>query len=876
MNILILGSGARENVLREKLLANVNHTNSVFVEALSKKETIDFIKNNSIELVIPSSEHYLCDGYTDYINKFSPECKVFGPNQLQSHIEANKNYSKTLMKIQGLPNADYTFFQSKNKCMDYFNSYNVDPNKIVLKYSGLAKGKGVYLPNENNINSCIENAYNHGSEGVLIEERLVGTEVSIMAFCNGTRAYLMPQSQDFKRKCDNDQGLNTGGMGSICPVNILSIEECEQVNEYMNKIVKHITYIGVLYAGIMKTSDGIQFLEFNCRFGDPEAQTLLNLLESNLLDIMLKCIHRESMEIVWKNEYSSCVIYSNEAYPEFAYPLSKLTYKNKLDTNIRIYKGSLTDKDESHGGRILSVVSNSRVSQYDSLINVYNNIHKIKFPGSYYRRDIGLNYLLQSKPMEYMPMAIMATNNGTSIGTLLENRETRNAIKIIFTNNTNGSIIQTALRYKIPLLVIDTKKINYESLTNILRQFRVKLLILSGYMRIVPKVLFDDFLTVNIHPSLLPEYGKKMDLEVHRSVLEDKRKFSGCTIHEVTENVDEGRILLQKQINIEHISSPEQLKSEIQTQEKQAIYEFVELINSSNGIEHKYEVNIEEANNFVSELKTKLPSIGGFCGTYKYDENTTLVGSADGVGTKLDLAIKYNKLDTIGIDLIAMNVNDIIAGGGIPLLFMDYIAIDKMDKTVCNVLLDGIIQGCKMANIELIGGETAEMKGIYLKNKLDLGGFCMGKLKYELPKPQKMKPGNILYGIASNGIHSNGYTLVRDIIGDDSSYIDEIMKPTRIYNEVINLLETYHEDILGIAHITGGGFKDNIERLLPHGLGFQLEPWELPNIFQYLQKKGNLSLENMKDVFNCGYGMVIIAQEEITGLKRIGHLINNK
>ena len=226
MNILILGSGARENVLREKLLANVNHTNSVFVEALSKKETIDFIKNNSIELVIPSSEHYLCDGYTDYINKFSPECKVFGPNQLQSHIEANKNYSKTLMKIQGLPNADYTFFQSKNKCMDYFNSYNVDPNKIVLKYSGLAKGKGVYLPNENNINSCIENAYNHGSEGVLIEERLVGTEVSIMAFCNGTRAYLMPQSQDFKRKCDNDQGLNTGGMGSICPVNILSIEEC--------------------------------------------------------------------------------------------------------------------------------------------------------------------------------------------------------------------------------------------------------------------------------------------------------------------------------------------------------------------------------------------------------------------------------------------------------------------------------------------------------------------------------------------------------------------------------------------------------------------------------------------------------------------------
>ena len=303
------------------------------------------------------------------------------------------------------------------------------------------------------------------------------------------------------------------------------------------------------------------------------------------------------------------------------------------------------------------------------------------------------------------------------------------------------------------------------------------------------------------------------------------------------------------------------------------MYEFVELINVSN-VEHKYEVNIEEANDFVSELKTKLPSIGGFCGSYKFDENTTLVGSADGVGTKLDLALKYNKLDTIGIDLVAMNVNDIIAGGGIPLLFMDYIAIDKMDKGICKTLLDGIINGCKMANMELIGGETAEMKGIYLKNKFDLAGFCMGKLKYELPKPNLMKSGNILYGIPSNGIHSNGYTLVRNIIGDDSSQIDEIMKPTRIYNEVIKILETYSEHILGIAHITGGGFKDNIERLLPHGLGFQLEHWELPPIFKYLQKKGNLSLENMKEVFNCGYGMVIIANKEISGLKRIGHLIH--
>lgn len=870
MNILILGSGARENVLREKLSIN---NNVVYVETLSKEDTIEFINEKSIELVIPSTEQYLCEGYTDYIEKFAPYSRVFGPNLLQSQLEANKNYSKTLMEKLKLPTPSYIFFQSKNQCINYFNTYNIEPNKIVLKYSGLAKGKGVYLPNENNINTCIDYTYNHGNDGVLIEERLNGTEVSIMAFCNGTQAYLMPQSQDFKRKCDDDLGLNTGGMGSICPVNILTPSEYKQVNDYMNKVVLATNYVGVLYAGLMKTSENVQFLEFNCRFGDPEAQTLLNLLNSDLLTIMLDCINHKPLEVSWKNEYASCVIFSNEAYPEFSCPKSKLTFNNALDKNIKIYKGSLNENNETHGGRILSVVNNSKVSLYDSLINVYNNICKIQFPHSYYRRDIGLNYLLQSKPKEYMPMAIMASNNGTSVKKLLENQETRSAIKIIFTNNTNASIIQTSLKYKIPLMVIETKKINYESITNILRQFHVKLLILSGYMRIVPKMLFDDFLTINIHPSLLPLYANKMDLDVHKSVLEDKRKFSGCTIHEVIENVDEGRILLQKQINIEEFKTPLQLKQAIQELEKQAMYEFVEIINASN-VEHKYEVNIEEANDFVSELKTKLPCIGGFCGSYKYDENTTLVGSADGVGTKLDLAIKYSKLDTIGIDLVAMNVNDIIAGGGIPLLFMDYIAIDNMDKRVCKTLLDGIINGCKMSNIELIGGETAEMKGIYLKNKFDLAGFCMGKSVYNLPKPNLMKHGNILYGIPSNGIHSNGFTLVRDIIGNDATYIDEIMKPTRIYNEVINLLETYHENILGIAHITGGGFKDNIERLLPKELGFQLEHWELPPIFQYLQSKGNLSDETMKEVFNCGYGMVIIANDEIDNLKKIGNLIH--
>ena len=372
MNILILGSGAREDIIREKLNCNV------YVETLSKEETIEFITKNSIELGIPSSEQYLCEGYTDYEEIRTTRQSIWSKSYPEP-IKANKNYSKTLMEKLKLPNPSYTFFQSKNQCFNYFNNYNVEQQNSI-KIPGLAKGKGVYLPNENNINTCIDCVYNHGDDGVLIEERLHGTEVSIMAFCNGSQAYLMPQSQDFKNAMMT--GLNTGGMGSICPVNILTPSEYKQVNDYMNKVVQTTNYVGILYAGLMKTNDNVQFLEFNCRFGDPEAQTLLNVLDGDLLTIMLDCINHKPVS--WKNEYASCVIFAaNESYPEFSLPKSNLTFNDTFDNNIKIYKGSLNENNETHGGRILSVVSNSKVSLYDSLINVYNNIHKIQFPQGY-------------------------------------------------------------------------------------------------------------------------------------------------------------------------------------------------------------------------------------------------------------------------------------------------------------------------------------------------------------------------------------------------------------------------------------------------------------------------------------------------------------
>ena len=241
----------------------------------------------------------------------------------------------------------------------------------------------------------------------------------------------------------------------------------------------------------------------------------------------------------------------------------------------------------------------------------------------------------------------------------------------------------------------------------------------------------------------------------------------------------------------------------------------------------------------MEELKKENEFIGGFCAEYKH-KGVRLAVAADGCGTKIDLSNKYNKLDTIGIDLVAMNVNDLLAGGAKPLFFMDYIAIDRMSKEKCNKVIKGINQGCAFAKCKLVGGETAEMKGIYLKDKLDIAGFSVGEIIYDLPKKELMNEDCILYGIPSSGIHSNGYTLVRELLETSFYPINEILEPTRIYIELLDLYEKFPDHIFGVAHITGGGFCDNIRRILPENFNYELDEWEFPPIFKWIQKRLSL------------------------------------
>ena len=467
----------------------------------------------------------------------------------------------------------------------------------------------------------------------------------------------------------------------------------------------------------------------------------------------------------------------------------------------------------------------------------------------------------------------MASGNGTCLETVLQNT---NSIKIIITNNKKAGVIEKCKKYKVPFFYLDasfcSKDEYYEKVVNIMRLFNVKLVLLAGYTKIVPKILFDEFHTINIHPSLLPNYKGLLDLNIHGAVLENQDKYTGCTLHEVVEDVDGGWILLQKQMTVK-TESIFTLKMQVQELEKMCVYEYI--CNYPKKI--KYNVNVAEGNDFVNLLKKDNSFIGGFCATYKLDNGTVVGATVDGVGTKLDLAIKHNILDTIGIDLVAMNVNDLIAGGFKVDFFMDYIAIDKMDKTRCYEIIKGIQEGCKIAKCSLIGGETAEMKNIYLKNKFDLAGFALGTQQIFLPKTTHMNENCYLYGLPSSGIHSNGYTLVNELLLQECKTYPDIktlLEPTRIYNEVYEYYEKYADKILGVAHITGGGFYDNLSRVIPEYLSFELINWEFPEIFKWIQYESNFSRRDMLNTFNCGYGMVFITNSKVEFGDYIGRLKN--
>ncbi len=268
-----------------------------------------------------------------------------------------------------------------------------------------------------------------------------------------------------------------------------------------------------------------------------------------------------------------------------------------------------------------------------------------------------------------------------------------------------------------------------------------------------------------------------------------------------------------------------------------------------------------------------LAGIGGFGALFEISRNyrePVLVSGTDGVGTKLKLAFQLDRHDTIGIDLVAMSVNDILVQGAEPLFFLDYFACGQLDVATATQVVKGIAAGCEQAGCALIGGETAEMPGMYATGEYDLAGFAVGIVeKNKIIDGSTIAEGDIVLGLASSGAHSNGYSLIRKIISardvdlstklDGKTLGDLILEPTRIY--VKPLLKLIREaNVKGLAHITGGGLVENIPRVLPETLTARLDAgtWTMPPLFNWLQKTGNVSSREMHRVFNCGIGMVVI------------------
>lgn len=289
-----------------------------------------------------------------------------------------------------------------------------------------------------------------------------------------------------------------------------------------------------------------------------------------------------------------------------------------------------------------------------------------------------------------------------------------------------------------------------------------------------------------------------------------------------------------------------------------------------------------------------LGGIGGFGALFQLSHkyrDPVLVSGTDGVGTKLKLAFQLNRHDTVGIDLVAMSVNDILVQGAEPLFFLDYFACGQLTVDTAAAVIQGIAQGCEQAGCALIGGETAEMPGMYPPGEYDLAGFAVGVVeKHKLITGNAVRAGDVVLGLASSGAHSNGYSLIRKVIeltGADlqadfhgAPLADAVMAPTRIYvKSLLRLMNFVSPHAL--AHITGGGLLENVPRVLPDGLTCELDraSWEMPALFHWLQSAGNVAWNEMYRTFNCGIGMVVVVAPEdeaqaLAVLREAGETVN--
>lgn len=761
-NVLVIGSGGREHAICWKLaqspkLAKVFALpGSSGIEQLEKVSCVSNVnandfdaivswcQSNSIDLVAVGPEAPLADGLADKLHVAGVQC--FGPCKKGAQIEADKNWSKDFMHRHGIPTARYSSFTDADKAKSFIRSASYDA--LVVKASGLATGKGVIVA-DNADQACAavdeilgNKKFGAAGDVVVVEEKLDGEEISVLAFVDSKTVRVMLPAQDHKRLLNDDRGPNTGGMGAYCPCPIVKPHELEIITrEVLQRAVdglrkENIKYNGVLYAGMMLTPSGPKTLEFNCRFGDPETQVILPLLESDLYELMeATCNDKLDTTVLKFREGISAVgvVMASKGYPETSTKgciIKGLESVSNRPDHIVFHSAvgkSANGEPVTNGGRVLTnVVLQSNLRTAAALATAACS--DVKFDGSQYRTDIA------QKAFKHVSLSYKASGVDIDAG--------------------------DALVQRIKPLARGTKR--------------------SG-------------------------------------VLGGLGGFGGLfRLNEVTYENSAG---------------------------KQVGY-----------------------------------------------RDPVLVQGTDGVGTKLKLAEALNQWDTIGIDLVAMCVNDVLCAGAEPLAFLDYIACGKLDVPTAAMIVKGISEGCRESQCALLGGETAEMPSMYEAGKYDLAGYCVGVVEYDamLPRIDTVQEGDLVIGIPSSGVHSNGFSLVNKILEMNGlkltdvapfsengfSFGMELLTPTQLY--VKSVLPVVRKgQVKALAHITGGGLVENIPRVLPQHLAAKIDAnsFKILPVFGWLAANGNVSDAEMLRTFNCGVGMVVIVPRGDTSwetLKQFG------
>ncbi|WVF68736.1 phosphoribosylamine-glycine ligase [Kwoniella sp. CBS 6097] len=756
LSILLLGAGGREHALAYKL-AQSKRVSKIYVcpgnggTALMGGKVsnlplawgappafgsiVEFAQKEGIDLVVPGPEQPLVDGVEGAFKKIG--VPVFGPSPAAAMLEGSKSLSKEFMARHNIPTAAFRSFtiNQYNDAVAYIESNPFSSGRCVIKASGLAAGKGVLIP-ENDEEALaalksvmVDKEFGDAGDEVVVEEYLTGPEISVLAFSDGYTIIPMPAAQDHKRIGEGDTGPNTGGMGAYAPAPVATKEIMERVvTESLEPTIKGMRedgypFVGMLFTGFILTPDGPKVLEYNVRFGDPETQALMLLLddETDLAEVMLAAVERrlDSVKLGYRDGYAVSVVLASEGYPG-KYPKGvEMTINPSMPEGVHVFHAGTAIKNDTgvtDGGRVLAVcASSSTLRQAVDL--AYQGVDQISWKGKTYRRDIA-----------------------------------------------------------------------YRALT-----------------------------------------AEPVDATVTPA--------GGLTYAAAGVSVDAGNDLVE------------------------AIKPVVKA--------------------------TRRPgadsNIGGFGGAFDLTaagyRDPILVSGTDGVGTKLRVALDYGKHSTVGIDLVAMSVNDLIVQGAEPLYFLDYYACSKLDVPVAADVITGIAEGCLQAGCALIGGETAEMPGMYHGDDYDLAGFAVGAVERNLilPTPD-IAAGDALIALSSSGPHSNGFSLIRKIVSlanlslhadapwDPSQKVgDALLTPTRVY--IKPLLPGIKSSLFkGMSHITGGGFTENIPRIFDSdsGLGVKLDltTYDLPAIWKWLMKAGNVEAKEMVRTFNCGVGMIIVVAQE--------------